>query len=208
MKIKVNPNRMELLRLRKRLMLATRGHKLLKDKQEQMIRRFLVLMREARSLREKVEEALQGVYTAFLSARSSAPWEFLDGALSIPYREPEMDIGTLITMGVKTPEFTLRESEPQPPYGTFDTPGSLDLAVRQIDRLFPDLLALAERENAIALLARDLETTRQRVNALEHVLIPGLEEAIKTISAKLAENERATVTRLMKIKDMIRETAV
>lgn len=204
-RLAVNPNRMQLFRLRKRLALAQRGHKLLKDKQEELTRQFLITVREARSLRTEVEPMVDEIYRLFGGARASMSREEMTAALAFPRRTLAFDVRSENIMSVHIPVFEIIQSEAKQNYGLFSTSGNLDLAVKRLDSLFPRLVRLAQKEKAVMLLSADLEKTRQRVNALEYVLIPTIEETIKYISSRLAENERGAITRLMKVKDIIRK---
>ena len=204
-RLSVNPNRMQLFRLRKRLALAKRGHKLLKDKQEELTRQFLITVREARALRTELEPNIDDVYRFFGGARASMTREEMVSALAFPRETVEFDVSTRNVMSVRIPIFERKPSEPRFTYGWLSTSGNLDLAIKRLGEILPSLAKLAEKEKAIILLSHDLEKTRQRVNALEHVLIPAIQETIKYISSRLAENERGATTRLMKIKDIIRK---
>ena len=205
MRIKVNPNRMQLLRLRRQLALAERGHKLLKDKQEELTRQFLILVRKVRNERADVETELAEVYRAFIAARGEIPWTFMAAALLNPRKAASLQATEISVMGVRSPEFELILEDRPFSLDFTETTGDLDAALSRLEKLLPRLVVLGQMENSIFLMADDLERTRRRVNALEHVLIPSLEETIRSISAKLSENERSTITRLMKIKDMVRE---
>jgi V/A-type H+-transporting ATPase subunit D len=203
----VNPNRMELIRLRRRLVLARRGHKLLKDKQEELTRQYLTLFREARSLRRSLEPQIEAVYTFFGGARASMTRKEMIAALSFPRGSVGLEVDRLAVVGVRIPKFRLTSSPPRSTYGWLATSGNLDLALRQLGEILPRLFEVAEKEKAATLLADELQRTRQRVNALEHVLIPSIEETIRLITDYLAEEERSAITRLMKIKDIIRKQA-
>ena len=206
MRIRANPNRMQLLRLRRRLTLAKRGHKLLKDKQEELMRRFLGLVHEARDLRAEVEEALARAYRAFVSARLEMDGSALDAALAFSRRTVSLQAEREQVMNLKVPRFSVEfPEEGELGYGLADTTPELDRAMSLYAELLPKLMKVAEMEKAIQLLAAELEKTRRRVNALEHILVPSLEETIRFISDRLSELERANATRLMKVKDIVRE---
>jgi V/A-type H+-transporting ATPase subunit D len=205
---KVNPTRMELSRLKKRRAVAVRGHKLLKDKRDEMIRRFVVLARENKALREKVEVLLARALHDFMLSRAVMSEENMDQALMVPAREVELSLSKRNIMSVYVPAIavkSIKSVEGGAPYGFAFTSGELDGAISTLASLLPDLIKLAETEKATNMLADEIEKTRRRVNALEYVLIPQITEQIRTIKMKLDENERGNLTRLMKTKEMIAE---
>ena len=203
----VNPTRMELTRLKKKLVTATRGHKLLKDKRDELMRQFLDQVRENKTLREQVEAGIQAANKNFLLARAGMQDEVLNTALLAPKQRVSLDYTLENVMSVEIPKFTFHTRTPDKndifSYGFAFTSSDLDGAVQSLSDIFPAMLQLAEREKACQLMAAEIEKTRRRVNALEHVVIPRLQENIKYISMKLDENERSTQIRLMKVKDMI-----
>ncbi len=207
----VNPTRMELTRLKKKLVTALRGHKLLKDKRDELMRQFLDLVRENKALRQKVEDAVGASNRRFMLARAAMQDEALNTALLAPKQEVFLDCGTKNVMSVEIPQFTYQTRTPNQgdifSYGFAFTSGELDEAVESLSRILPDLLRLAETEKSCQLMAAEIEKTRRRVNALEHVMIPELQENIKYITMKLDENERSTQIRLMKVKDMMLKEA-
>lgn len=207
----VNPTRMELTRLKKKLVTAIRGHKLLKDKRDELMRRFLDLVRENKALREKVEYGITQANRNFVLARSVMPDEVIHVALMTPKQEVTLEVETQNVMSVEIPKYhyKTRTSDANDiySYGYAFTSGDLDSAVKSLADLLPDMLRLAECEKACQLLAAEIEKTRRRVNALEHVLIPEMQENIHYITMKLDENERSTQIRLMKVKDMMLEQA-
>ncbi len=206
MKIRANPNRMQLLRLRRRLTLAKRGHKLLKDKQEELMRRFLGLVHEARDLRAAVEEELKRAHAAFVSARFDMDGSAMAAALAFSRRIVSLKADREQVMNLKVPVFSVEfPEEAELGYGYLDTTADLDRALELYAAVLPKLMKLAETEKSVQLIATELEKTRRRVNALEHILIPSLEETIKFITDRLSELERATATRLMKVKEIVRE---
>lgn len=211
-KLNVNPTRMELTRLKKRYVVARRGHKLLKDKRDELMKQFLELVRKNKELREKVEEMLMNVHNDFLIARAVMSSEILEESLMFPKQQVSLDVSTKNIMSVDVPvlEFnTENENEKNIyPYGFATTSGELDGAVSTLAEVLPYLLELAQMEKSGQLLAEEIEKTRRRVNALEYVMIPQLEETIKYITMKLDENERGNLTRLMKVKDMMLEEAI
>jgi V/A-type H+-transporting ATPase subunit D len=207
MRLAVSANRMQLLRLRKRLAVARRGHKLLKDKQEEMMRVILALIAEIREQRQKVEDGMAGILGRFAIARASYGSEALDEAVMLPSKRVSVNVTTRNIMNVKVPAFHKEISGRSRCYGFANTSGELDLALEDLDRLLDPLLVLAEKEKSLELLAAEMERTRRRVNALEFVLIPNLEETVKFINLKLAEAERSDQTRLMRVKEIIRGEA-
>ena len=205
----VNPTRMELTRLKVKLATATRGHKLLKDKRDELMRQFLDLVRVNKALREKVEQGLQDANKNFVLARSTMSSETVEVAFMAPKQEVTVDVSTKNVMSVDIPQFTThtRTSDINDiySYGSAFTSSDLDAAVQSLAELQDDMLRLAEVEKSCQLMAAEIEKTRRRVNALEHVMIPGYQKNIKYITMKLDENERSTQIRLMKVKDMMLE---
>ncbi len=206
-RLNVNPNRMQLLKLRKRLAVAQRGHKLLKDKLDELMKQFLGLVDEGRRLRKDVEDRLADAYLVFAIARSEVITEEVEEALSVGTMELAVSVEQANIMGVKVPHFEVRMEGDVNCYSLISTPFSLDAAVINYRELMPDLVRLAELENNMSLLAQEIEKTRRRVNALEHVLIPSLKETISYITMKLDEMERSYRTQLMKIKSLQEEEA-
>jgi len=202
---------MELTRLKRKLTTALRGHKLLKDKRDELMRQFLELVRENKALREKVEEGLAAANRNFVMARASMPDESVDVALMAPKQEVYLETETRNVMSVDIPvyQYKTRTSDPADiySYGFAFTSADLDDAVKSLADLLPDLLRLAQVEKSCELMADEIEKTRRRVNALEHVMIPDTREKIRYITMKLDENERSTQIRLMKVKDMMLEEA-
>ncbi len=207
----VNPTRMELTRLKKKLVTAVRGHKLLKDKRDELMRQFLDKVRENKALREEVETALVSANQNFMLARAGMPDEMLNTALLAPKQELTISAGTQNVMSVEIPDFDFKTRTPDQndmySYGFAFTTGDLDDAILSLSEVFPKMLKLAEVEKSCQLMAAEVEKTRRRVNALEHVMIPELQTNIKYITMKLDENERSTQIRLMKVKDMMLKEA-
>lgn len=207
----VNPTRMELTRIKKKLTMAIRGHKLLKDKRDELMRQFLELVRLNKSLREKVEAGITAANTNFILARASMEDEVLNVALMAPRQEVYLETNTRNVMSVDIPLFQYKTKTPDAndiySYGFAFTSSDLDDAIKSLQDIFPDMLKLAECEKSCQLMAAEIEKTRRRVNALEHVMIPEMQENIKYIKMKLDENERSTQIRLMKVKDMMLEQA-
>ncbi|HCA40100.1 MAG TPA: V-type ATP synthase subunit D [Aminobacterium sp.] len=203
-RLNVNPNRMELSRLKKRLVVAKRGHKLLKDKQDALIKAFLERAREGKALREELEVELGDCYHSFLLARAQTLPAMLEQALMISGTRCNLKVQERNVMSVVVPEYTVEQQGEALSYGLATSQGSLDVALERFSKLIPKLIALAAKEKAIRLMASEIEKTRRRVNALEHVMIPNFNETIRYITMKLDEQERSTLSRLMKIKDIVR----
>ncbi|MGN1334053.1 MAG: V-type ATP synthase subunit D [Anaerovoracaceae bacterium] len=211
-RLNVNPTRMMLTTLKKKLATATRGHKLMKDKRDELMKGFLELARENKELRTRAEAALAEVYESFSVASAVMSREVLEEALMFPKQGVELSVGGKNVMSVDVPVFDFKTTaEDQTdifPYGYAGTSGELDSAIRHMAEVFPIMLELAAKEKEAAMLAAELERTRRRVNALEYVKIPQLQMTIKYIVMKLDENERGNQTRLMKVKDMILAEAI
>lgn len=207
----VNPTRMELTRLKKKLVTATRGHKLLKDKRDELMRRFLELVKENKDLRMKVEQKISDANKNFVLASAAMSDEVISAALLAPKQEVYLDIGEKNVMSVDIPVYDIKTRTPDPndiySYGYAFTSSELDDAVKSLADILPDMLKLAEIEKSCLMMASEIEKTRRRVNALEHVMIPDTKEKIRYITMKLDENERSTQTRLMKVKDMMLKEA-
>lgn len=207
----VNPTRMELTRLKKKLVTASRGHKLLKDKRDELMRQFLDMARENMELRKKVEAGIKAANTNFVIAKAGMNEQTLGTALMAPKQEVRIALGDRNVMSVDIPVYDYKTKSANSndiySYGFAFTSGELDDAVKSLSDILPDMLRLAEVEKSCQMLAAEIEKTRRRVNALEHVIIPETREGIKYISMKLDENERSTQVRLMKVKDMMLEEA-
>lgn len=210
-KRQINPTRMELTRLKRKLATALRGHKLLKDKRDELMRQFLELVRQNMALREKVEAGINAASGNFALARAAMQDAALSTALLVPGQEIILQAGERNVMSVNIPKFTydFRSADQSSiySYGLSFTSGDLDDAVKSLSDILPDMILLAELERGCQLMASEIEKTRRRVNALEYVLIPQMRETIKYITMKLDENERGTQIRLMKVKDMVLEQA-
>ncbi len=210
-RLNVNPTRMELTRLKTRLRTARRGHKLLKDKRDELMKQFLDIMRRNRVLREAVEKHVMRVHGAFTVASALMSPELLEQALLHPKQSVNLEIGYKNIMSVNVPVYTYKTRNNDKadiyPYGYLQTSGELDDALTALSDVFSELLELAQIEKSMQLLAQEIEKTRRRVNALEYVMIPQLEETIRYITMKLDENERGNLTRLMKVKDMMLQQA-
>ncbi len=206
-RLNVNPTRMELSKLKKKLQSARRGHKLLKDKRDELMRQFMILIKENRQLRSEVETAIAEADKYMAVAGSVMQREVLGTALMLPKQEVELEVSEKNVMSVYIPEFRTKyktsDTSDIYSYGTAFTSTDLDGAVSALSEVFPKMIRLAEVEKACQLMADEIEKTRRRVNALEHIMIPDYEETIKYITMKLSENERNTTTSLMKVKDMV-----
>ena len=208
----INPTRMELTRLKGRLKTAQRGHKLLKDKRDELMKQFMDVVRENRALRRRVEEGLMRAHGAFTVAAALMSPEMLEQSLMYPKQSVELDMTFENVMSVDVPRYQFHTASQEPgeiyPYGFAQTSGELDDAVDAMAQVFQDMLRLAEVEKTSQLLAEEIEKTRRRVNALEYVKIPEMQQNIKYITMKLDENERANTIRLMKVKDMLLKEAI
>lgn len=206
-KMNVNPTRMELRRLKTRLKTATRGHKLLKDKSDEMIRQFMVYVRENKRLREEIEAELSSALKGFTLARAVSSNAVIEEAVMMPATKAEISLSSDNVMSVEVPSISVVEQEGQDKYPySFDTVTSeLDASIGTLSTLLVKLVKLAEVEKTCNMLADEIEKNRRRVNALEYVMIPQIEETIKYINMKLDENERASTIRLMKVKSMIEQ---
>lgn len=205
----VNPTRMELTRLKKKLQTAVRGHKLLKDKRDELMRQFLDLVRVNMELRLKVEQGIKDANKNFVIAKAGMSEQILHTALMAPKQEVYLECDKKNVMSVEIPVFEYKTRTANAndiySYGFAFTSNDLDDAVKSLDDILPDMLKLSETEKACQLMAAEIEKTRRRVNALEHVVIPQTQQNIKYIKMKLDENERSTQIRLMKVKDMMLE---
>lgn len=205
-RLDVKPTRMELSNLKDRLAISTRGHKLLKDKQDELMRQFITLIRENNELRAEVEGELTESMRAFVVAKSLLNESFIEELFAVPNTSVTLDIQEKNIMSVIVPQmdFMVDEAvkEPEMQYGFLNSNSELDQAIERIKTILPKLLKLTEIEKTCQLMADEIEKTRRRVNALEYLKIPELEETIYYIEMKLEEDERANITRIMKVKDM------
>jgi len=204
-RLNVNPTRMELKKLKARLATAVRGHKLLKDKSDEMIRRFSILIKENKKLRDELEKELADCLKEFSLAAGLMEPDAMEKAFSMPTESIKATYGVQNVMSVEVPEIKVEESGAGNayPYSFADVTSEADYSVKRIGELVRKLLTLAEVEKTTAMLAIEIERNKRRVNALEYVMIPQIEETIHYIKGKLDENERASITRLMKVKSMI-----
>ena len=199
----VNPTRMEYNRIKKRLRSSLRGHKLLKDKRDDLVKKFVAMAARNKELREIVEAKMTAVYEGFLIAEALMSPAALEEALMLPKRAVSLDAGTQNLIGVEVPVFTFNVEGAGDifPYGYYGTSGELDGSIEALNEVLPYLLELSQIEKSVQLLAREIEKTRRTVNALEFVRIPDLRQTAKYIQMKLDENERGNTTRLMKVKE-------
>ncbi len=207
----VNPTRMQLSKLKKQLKTAVRGHKMLKDKRDELMRQFLDLVRETRDLRDKVERELNECNAHFVNASAVMSKQALDGSLMSPKQQVNVEISSKNVMSVEIPQFEANSRTSDKgdifPYGFAFTSFELDDAIMSLNDVLPDMIKLAQYEKSCELMSAEIEKTRRRVNSLEHVMIPRYQETIKYISMKLEENDRSSRTRLMKVKDMLLDKA-
>ena len=203
--IRVNPTRMELKKLKTRYTTARRGHKLLKDKRDELMKQFLEIVREDKALREKIEAGLARAYGSFSVAAAVSSPAMLEEAMILPRSAGTLKVGQRNMMSVTVPTFSmnLTGEGDRVNYGLAFTSGELDSALSELGAMTADLIRLAELEKTAQLLAEEIERTRRRVNALEYIMMPQLQAGIKSITMKLDENERGNLTRLMKVKDMM-----
>lgn len=199
-KLNVKPTRMELIRLKRRIKTAQRGHKLLKDKQDGLMKKFMEIIREARDSRTKVEEALAQAFQNFMYASATMYPEMLQGALMFPEAKVSLSTTVQNVMSVRIPIFHLEKEGEIVNYGFAQTSGELDMALQAFSDVFAMLIKLSEIEKQAELLAEETEKTRRRVNALEYTVVPNLKETMKFISMKLSEGERAAIISIMQIK--------
>ncbi|MDY3255625.1 MAG: V-type ATP synthase subunit D [Eubacteriales bacterium] len=204
-RLNVNPTRMELRRLKARLKTAVRGHKLLKDKSDEMIRQFMVYARKNKQLRMETEAALSDALKGFMLARAVSDDQVIEEAVAMPASFVEAEVSTKSVMSVEVPSIKIKERKAQDmfPYSFSSVTAELDDSIVTLNGVVAKMVQLAEVEKTCNMLADEIEKNRRRVNALEYVMIPELEETIKYISMKLEEQERSNVVRLMKVKDMI-----
>lgn len=204
MTLKVNPNRMELLRLKKRLVVAKRGHKLLKDKRDALIQEFIRIVKENKTIREELEDKLMKYYIIFSNASSLMSKITLEETLMFPKAKSTIELTFKNIMSVNVPKYIFKYEGNFYAYSLINTTPELDIALRNFYEILPLMLKLAELDKAVSLLADEIEKTRRRVNALEYVLIPDLEDTIKFITMKLDEMARSTTSAIMRIKEIIR----
>ncbi len=206
--LNVNLTRIESINMKKSLKTAQKGHKLLKDKLDELIKKLLDLVRQNQELRKKTDEGLQKSYQNFMLAKAVIGEEYIEEALIIPKKSVSIDIGETSVMSVKIPKYHFSENLQEDTsnkalYGFAYTTSELDKAIESFSEVSKFLLELAQNEKAIELISAEIEKTRRRVNAIENVTIPNYIDTIKYIGLKLSEDERASTSRLMKIKEML-----
>jgi len=203
MKLEVSATRMELLRLKKRLVLARRGHKLLKDKQDELMRKFLNLVEEYKATRKEIDAELLEFFNEYYSATLRYSEETLKSLFFLPNLKLQLESKIVPVMNLRLPEFSVKIEGDIKCFGVEDIDPHIDFSLEKLKNIIPKLIELAQIENSVKELAEELEKTRRRVNALEYILIPDLEETIKYISMKIGEVERSNLTRLMKVKEIV-----
>lgn len=203
MKLKVNPTRMELLKLKRSLKTAQKGHKLLKEKRDGLMKEFMEVIRLARSTRKEMEEKMAAGFRAYTLASANMSDMAINSASLITNQKMNIDFDVKNVMSVKIPKIQFETEGDYISYGFYDTSSELDIALKKLQESLPTLIKLAEIEKSAQKLAAEIEKTRRRVNALEHVMIPNLEETIKYIQMKLSEQERSTITTTMRVKEII-----
>lgn len=204
MRLAINPTRMELLKLKKRLEVARRGHSLLKDKYDELMRNFNIQVSQIKDLREEVEEKLKQAYNLFLIARSVVPRGHMGEALMFPSLTPKLIVSTQRLFNFNVPVYQLELEGDFVAYGFTTTSIELDESLKKYQEVFPKMVELAWREKALEILADEIEKTRRRVNALEYILIPAIIETINFINFRLEELDRENLVRLMKVKEIVR----
>lgn len=202
--LEVNATRMELLKLKKRLVLARKGHNLLKRKQDELMRQFLELLEQIGDLRKMIEDRLQKAHRSFLMALSVMDRQKMEEAMMFPSQKLTLDVSTTPVMNLRLPKFNVQSEGSVFSYGLADTSAELDSALGAYGELLPEMLRLSQIERSVELLANEIEVTRRRVNALEYILIPNLMDTIKYIKMRLDEMERSNLSRLMRIKEIVR----
>ncbi len=221
--MRVNPNRMELMRLRGQLSVAKRGHKLLKDKRDELMRQFLAIVKKNQELRKEVERLLKVYNQEMVLARAVMREEVIETALYSGHNDFVIEINEKNLMSVRVPEYSMhkddenkedavaqeaKRSKTSLPYSLSGVSGELDQSILALQEAIPTMIELASIEKRTQLLAKEIEKTRRRVNSLEHRMIPDLEETIHSITMKMEENDRSNITRLMKVKDLILEKEI
>ncbi len=204
MKLETNATRMELLRLKKRIVIARRGHKLLKDKQDELMRQFMDMIKGYKELRQQVEEKLASAFHFFILGRAVTKKEYLEESFLSGMEPLEIEVSLYGIMNIKVPRLDMKSIPDPCIYGFTNIPVDIDISLALLSETLPLMIKLAQTEKCIELLAEEIEKTRRRVNALEYVLIPNLQDTIKHIAMRLSEMERSNLTRLMKIKDIVR----
>lgn len=201
--LKVNPTRISLLNLKKDLKTAEKGYKLLKDKRDGLMKKFMEIVQETKELKMAVEKELPEFFKLYFTATAQTPQKFLDSAFVLPNAKVNLKVSSRSVMSVPIPSFELEKEGQAFSYGFLETSGDLDTAIRKLEKIFPKLIKLAELEKTMENLATEIEKTRRRTSALENTMIPNLKETIKFIYNRLEEQARDTVVSTMRIKAMI-----
>lgn len=201
--LKVNVTRITLLNLKRELKVAEKGHKLLKDKRDGLMKKFMSIIRETRELRASVEQRLGSAFSSYMRAQAMIPEEVLETAMMLPNAKLSLDVDVKNVMSVRIPKFTVKKEGSAFSYGYLDTTGDLDSAISKFDAVFEDIIRLAEMEKSIERLAEEIEKTRRRVSALEHIRIPNLKDTIRFITLQLEERARDGIVSTMRVKAMI-----
>jgi len=201
MKLKVNPNRMELMRLRRRLTLAERGHKLLKDKLEELMRNFLEAARQFNRIKEEVDGEFKIITRSLALVRATQAQAELPDLVKSGQLQLEVKTGRMLNLVVPEFETSLFQAGD---YDFIRTDGELEVALKHFKQLWPKLLEYASLWKKLELLTAEIEVTRRRVNALEYILIPNIKETIQAISSRLEEIERSYQVQLMRVKEIVR----
>ncbi len=201
--LKVNPTRINLLNLKKELKVASRGHKLLKDKRDGLMKQFMAMIKETRTLRADVEARLGTAFASYARADAMIPASVMESAFLLPNAKVELEVSTKSVMSVKFPQFHVTKHGTALSYGFMETTGDLDKAIMAFDDVFVDIIRLAELEKAVEKMAEEIERTRRRVSALEHIRIPNLDDTIRFITMQLEERARDAVVATMRVKAMI-----
>lgn len=204
MRLNINPNRMELLKVRRRLILARRGHKLLKDKQDELVRQFILLIKKASDLREEIEKKLPALYKTYIMTKAVQSKAVTDYLISSSSQKVEIERSQKIFMNIPFVEFSLNFPQPDKLYNFFSASAKMDFVISGAKELLPQIINLSQMEYQLRLMALEIERTRRRVNALEYIFIPSLLETAKYITMKMSELERDSITRLMRVKEIVR----
>lgn len=205
-RLNVNPTRMELKKVKTRYATAERGHKLLKDKTDEMIRKFTAILKENKELREAVEKDIENVMKEFSKAKTLLSNNEIELAFSMPSYKAELDCKVKSELNIEVPVIELKqETQKELPYSVIEFTSEVDNSANKIIEIMPKLIRLAQVEKTMMLMSAEIEKSKRRVNALENIIMPQCEETIKYIEMKLDENERGNITRLMKVKDIIKE---
>ena len=204
MRLNINPNRMELLKVRRRLILARRGHKLLKDKQDELVRQFILLAKKASDLRSEVEKKLSELYKTYIMTKAVQSQIITDSIISSSEQKVEIERSQKIFMNIPLDKFSLNFPQTDEQYNFFNASSKMDFVISNAKELLPEIINLSQSEFQLRLISLEIERTRRRVNALEYIFIPSLIETTKYITMKMSELERDSITRLMRVKEIVR----